>query len=365
MSDSSPYFPFRYRASRPFAKAVTSEFEEQARAGKLAPSSAQEILSRHIITQYAAEGVSARQLVGTTRVVTEMMTGLALGEWQQNGSIIYDLAPELVSAFLHSDLGQISLDNVTFPHDRAYISFGPQPTMSLGPDIVADGAFILRASIGLRVILTGRYTGTAPPWSERARECYDLRILAEHHSKPINEAIEGALDDDIRDLERARETMLRNDPNADLSPANALLEAHRENRAAFAEALKVVVNGLCFITSYRDDVKLRWPSGAPEKLAAQAESTRSSKEVRRAESKLLSLGFQRVQYVGSKFEASAGVSDHRNIKAHWRRGHWRSQAHGPQFSLHKLIWLAPTRVMGEVAEGEETIVRVRADETLR
>lgn len=35
--------------------------------------------------------------------------------------------------------------------------------------------------------------------------------------------------------------------------------------------------------------------------------------------------------------------------AHWRRGHWRNQAHRPQLSLRKLIWIRPTLVAADHA----------------
>lgn len=37
-------------------------------------------------------------------------------------------------------------------------------------------------------------------------------------------------------------------------------------------------------------------------------------------------------------------ADTRGIKAHWRRGHYRMQAHGPQYSLRKVVLIAPVLV---------------------
>lgn len=43
-------------------------------------------------------------------------------------------------------------------------------------------------------------------------------------------------------------------------------------------------------------------------------------------------------------EASGNGSNGRAPTAHWRRGHFRNQAHGPGYALHKLIWLEPILV---------------------
>lgn len=38
----------------------------------------------------------------------------------------------------------------------------------------------------------------------------------------------------------------------------------------------------------------------------------------------------------------------RSVRSHWRRGHYRMQAHGTKFSLRRLIFLKPTLVHGDV-----------------
>lgn len=43
---------------------------------------------------------------------------------------------------------------------------------------------------------------------------------------------------------------------------------------------------------------------------------------------------------------SAGHSHH-DVSAHWRRGHFRLQPHGPQLSLRKVIFVAPTLVRAD------------------
>ena len=68
------------------------------------------------------------------------------------------------------------------------------------------------------------------------------------------------------------------------------------------------------------------------------------REQARARSKLWSAGFVPIERVGLRFEREFTLE--RSVSQHIRRGHWRNQAHGPGFSLRKLIWMLPMIVGG-------------------
>ena len=70
----------------------------------------------------------------------------------------------------------------------------------------------------------------------------------------------------------------------------------------------------------------------------------------RARSQLAALGYVPVLLCGQQVEeqrqrigASTSPGAGHPV-THWRRGHWRNQAHGPGRSLRKLIWVMPMRV---------------------
>ena len=44
--------------------------------------------------------------------------------------------------------------------------------------------------------------------------------------------------------------------------------------------------------------------------------------------------------------------DHTEVAPHWRRGHFRMQSHGPQQSLRKVIFIAPTLVRADRLDEE-------------
>lgn len=72
-------------------------------------------------------------------------------------------------------------------------------------------------------------------------------------------------------------------------------------------------------------------------------------EQRRIQSKRAALGFTPVHICGRKLvaelaERAATSGFAGTVAAHWRRGHWRRQPHGPQNAQRKLVWLMPTLV---------------------
>jgi hypothetical protein len=54
------------------------------------------------------------------------------------------------------------------------------------------------------------------------------------------------------------------------------------------------------------------------------------------------------------YENPAPTGTHRSPHAHWRRGHWRNQWHGPHLLLIKRIWIRPVFVgLGAAAPKEK------------
>ena len=80
----------------------------------------------------------------------------------------------------------------------------------------------------------------------------------------------------------------------------------------------------------------------------------------RARSRLAALGYVPVLLCGQQVEkqrqrvgASASPGAGHPV-THWRRGHWRNQAHGPGRSLRKLIWLMPMLVGNNQSDEPES-----------
>jgi len=122
----------------------------------------------------------------------------------------------------------------------------------------------------------------------------------------------------------------------------------------YREALKLVVNALCYITAYPEDIGTIWPEGTPSSLKTKAD-TGIGKESSRAKSKLASMGYVPVHICGKRIEdqrtkISSPTGTHPS--AHWRRGHWRNQPYGQGRSLRKIIWMMPVLVVANNQKGE-------------
>ncbi len=112
---------------------------------------------------------------------------------------------------------------------------------------------------------------------------------------------------------------------------------------------------MAYLTAYPGDARFGWEIDAPAKMVAKL--SQGEKEARRTASKMKSLGYLQVHRVGLDFQQSveaieaahahaAADGEHPSRRPHWRRGHWRHQAHGPQRAQRKLMWVRPTRVLG-------------------
>ena len=76
--------------------------------------------------------------------------------------------------------------------------------------------------------------------------------------------------------------------------------------------------------------------------AAERLTRVGSKKASRIERKLASR-YNRIVIGPAQFPGHAGGE----VSPHWRRGHMRMQAHGPQMSLRKLIFIAPTLIRAD------------------
>lgn len=119
----------------------------------------------------------------------------------------------------------------------------------------------------------------------------------------------------------------------------------------FLEALKFVINGLCYLSSPSKEINTRFPDDTPRGLLRKLGPVKKQAEISRTTSKLASMGYRKVHFCGDALQKEyAGIPTGRELSAHWRRGHWRNQAYGESFSEHKLLWIMPTVVRNDKGE---------------
>lgn len=290
-----------------------------------------------------------------------------------NGRQIFDIPPQLCEMFRRTDVDDIAAEHIKVPYPGIYLHFGLQADLALESEWTPEGAYVyeLRGDDdGDRVLQF--CVVSAPTDLERYRE-FDINIepvyvqaLAQQHMKmALGEAVELVLAEKMQQLRKevTEEPMAKPDQetqelaaqhgiqlvSAQAARASAELAGLEPMHRTYLEMLKLIVNSLAYLTAYPKDVETTWPKSTPAHLLKELGKTDNRNEQRRIQAKLASLGFTPVHICGRKLAAeidrqAAATGQYRHSAAHWRRGHWRRQPHGPQNSLRKLVWLMPTLV---------------------
>lgn len=297
----------------------------------------------------------------------------AYGRYVQAGRQIMDFPSALVEMLAKTDVDDIPLDTIKMPFAAQYLHFGPQADLELEPGWLVDGAYVEgRGEAG-----DLRFTVTAVPtdrslsrlWFVYPEPEYTQDLVGDYRKMDLATAIDTVLSDRLVGLNESVgkpggdiTEQLQSDMAAvgaempddlrvlDVSPrlAKERLEQVNRRHPVYRSALQLVVNALCYLTAYPDDIMSVWPEGTPLSLKEKADSGRG-KEAMRAKSKLAALGYVPVHVCGKRIEEQRnriGIAtlDHGHVASHWRRGHWRNQVHGPGRSLRKLIWVMPVLV---------------------
>ena len=308
-------------------------------------------------------------------LVMESLTTLATayGRFVQAGRQIMDFPPALVEMLAKTDVDDIPLDSIKMPYAAQYLHFGPQADLKLEPGWLVDGAYVEgRGEPGdLRFTITAAPTNRSLSrlWYVYPEPEYTQDFVGDYRKMDLATAIDTVLSDRLAGLnqslakpggditERLRSDMAAVDAEmpestrvVDVSPrlAKERLEQVDRRHPVYRAALQLVVNALCYMTAYPDDITSVWPQGTPVSLKEKADNGQG-KEAMRAKSKLAALGYVPVHVCGKRIEEQRnriGIAtlDHGHVASHWRRGHWRNQVHGPGRSLRKLIWVMPVLV---------------------
>lgn len=305
----------------------------------------------------------------------EHVLATAYGRFVQAGCQIMDFPPSLIEMFRTTDVDDIPLNAIKLPYASQYLHFGAQEDLVLEPGWRVDGAYVEQRGPGGNVRFTITTVADEPRrqgrWFLDPEPQYTQDFVGEFSMMDLGTAIDTSLSDmlsgfakvkamqggditnEIREgLEDQADAMPEGVTVVNSGPRNAeIREAETLRRhPIYVTALRLVVNALCYLSAYPDDIESAWPAGTPEALKIKAE-TRLGKEQARAQSKLAALGYVPVHVCGKRVaeereKAGFAGAGQGHANAHWRRGHWRNQVHGPARSLRKLIWVMPVVVRG-------------------
>lgn len=376
------YHPERFRAYHQFSDWLRRYFDMQVDKKSGYPTIDQlNKIAQHIMEETNLKGLrdiplrprissSARAMDIVNSTISVSMTW---GTYVQSGRQIFDFPPSMVSMFRKTDVDDIPLNMVRMPYRCQYLYFGPQSDLELEPGWFIDGAYVQAfeedGDFAVMVTTCPSDHSLSRLWPGYPEPYYFQSFIEKYRLTNLGTAVDEVLAEDIAthkksieeapyakniSEELAAEAREAGDeiPDGldvvDVSGVNSRvrLDATTRRFPIYRSALRLVVNALCYITAYAEDVQESWPDGTPERLKAQTASSKF-KEARNAKSKLESLGYVPVNFCGRSWQHHSEVvvgKSRKGVAIHWRRGHWKRQPYGEGRKLRKLIWIMPTMV---------------------
>lgn len=308
----------------------------------------------------------------TARAFTTYTTALlSYATFCGSGRQIFDMPQPLLDMFSHTDVDDIQWANIKFPYSCIYLHFGAQPDLDLGKGWLVEGAYLQEVFDGEK-----RYVNitvvAAPPSLEAflstdttTPPTYVSSLSAEHMGMALAEALDMVLSEKLARLklesekEPLREDIERAAREQGVPPGVRIVSVQRQRaqeelqalearHTVYRAALRLVVNSLCYLTAYPGDISTSWPSATPKHLLKDLERAGDNRNERaKALNRLAQMGYSAVhlcgrQLAGELTKRQAGEEGpDRVISAHWVRGHWFRQPHGPAKSLRRLQWRMP------------------------
>ncbi len=292
----------------------------------------------------------------------EISVAMHYASFYIHGRQIFHFNNEISEQFRRTDIDEIKVGSLVFLYDVFYMSFGKQFDLKLDNVSYVDGAYI--SVIGrrnLQIVLTTLQDGyiSGKSWILQPEKYYYLSLSLDERNANVGELANKALQEDLAER---KQDYLANEPalmklegvtvvNRRPETLATELEEVSNGYAVFWDALKLVINGLCYISAYREDIALRYPDNAPSDLLDKLQNPKKPKDIQRAASKLTSMGFTKINYCGQAFETLKNKDPKtKEVKTHWRRGHWRNQPYGSALLEKKLIWIMPVIVRKDRSE---------------
>jgi hypothetical protein len=254
------------------------------------------------------------------------------------------LDDELVRLLEHTDIADdIPLSMFNLPFKRFYVEMGQSRQVqctipnTLSGDHILEGAYVERGQHidgeYIYLVLTGSPLGKKDAADDAT---LSMALPVSDLQRPIKDVIGDA-------YRRARATAVPY--GLPLSPEDWTQEA--------LKAVLLLVKALLYIGMPGTRRELHPERTLALKALRAIKST--AKRVKAQRKADRSYDYIQIGPQPEHLAAATGVAADRNVRTHWRRGHYRMQAHGPQFSLRKLIFLEPMLV-GAHTEGSNLLV---------
>jgi hypothetical protein len=291
---------------------------------------------------------------------------------RMNGGAIYVLPDGLVEEFDNTDCGEVHIGDIQLPFPNVYLKFTPPNRPLLGDGAPVDGCYAVWQQDELLLVLTSCMPAVDYEHS-LSIACTDpmfsIHMPATKRDMPINAAVELGIQEFLETNAPPTENISQDVtfPDGTVTHIEDVrkksrqkrIEVFRSQEPAFRECLNIIINAACFISFKPDDVTEEWEGEPPADLLAAAnlpgKNITGKMKQMEAQRKIDNGDFTRIKLCGKAlFPEELGLLGHgKSPRAHWRRGHWRRQRHGPGLLLIALRWIRPTLVKKESGEPVE------------
>lgn len=361
--------PIRFIEYFDFAKGLQREFRPGGKYGRHMTQAMFDEISRAVQTDYnnrlnaiPREGRPKRPLPLITNVLT---MACAVGGFTHAGRNIFQISDALVEMLLNTDPGDVRVNDLRMPYDHFYI-FMPRLNderfrLHGAPNRI-DGVYINATTPGhWQIYVTAHLTAEPLAYPANIEPYFFASVPIDDKERTIASLLQEFLvseEKSKREIAAATESAVENLARAEDAPiivsvaAKGSEETIRNMGTSFDPARKAIDLAFAAIIYLNaiGDVSVEYPADAPRDLVAKATESHPTRQ-RKAAAELLSRGFSAVRIIGrSNFplhEPTSSEVSARLVTPHWRRGHFRRQAHGEGLAQRKIVWIRPVIVSKE------------------
>lgn len=261
-----------------------------------------------------------------------------IGQYELHGRQIFDFSSGLVQMLQNTDIRDCSFQNLQLPYPAFYMHFGRLAGIEIqgptGEPEYIDGAFIAHAQDENDQFLKFALSRVDQSGVRIRRPLHYTSLPADAMRLPVQQAIDVGV-----------EYFFDGSSQSSLPGwvSDFWEERRRTAGKAAIAALPLIVNGLFYLENPPRPHRVALGAATPAEVVAQWERTSSARR-RKLQSKLTADGYTLVHLVGEEIAHRGNGSGSGTVAPHWRRGHWREQAHGEGLSLRKRILIKPVLV---------------------
>lgn len=291
--------------------------------------------------------------------------------WDGNRQV-FAMAPELSEQLSQTEIGDVPWSELLLPHSEFYISFGDygqEPFELRGFYYIIDGAYVKHVDKASHnfpndtLLLQFTCRLIHPSYGEAKDACMVRNF---HYAEPIYQfCVSGKGCTTIGDAMARGELDYRaycaqidrkNYVLAQQLAANVKMPFGRQmdfaaqkferGRSQILPALPILFNSIFYLSQRPESRNPEYPQTAPSELVQDWKKTISPQVKKSLETSLEKKGFSKIVFVREpdlEVRTSNNEST-REVRSHWRRGHWRNQSFGAGNSLKRWIWIKPILV---------------------